>query len=90
MARILALFFSAFVFVLPGIGFADDGAKQVVGTWKLLSFVASIAGGDKVEPFGPNPCRIAKSDSEMEKNRLFMSVIATSIDGSKKIQNAGR
>jgi hypothetical protein len=55
MARFLAVFFLAFIFVLPGIGFADDGAKQVVGTWKLLSIVTSIAGGDKVEPFGPNP-----------------------------------
>ena len=53
--RILALVLAACILVVPGTGFANDGANQVAGTWKLLSFVTSVEGGDKVEPFGPNP-----------------------------------
>jgi Lipocalin-like domain len=34
---------------------ADDAAKQIVGTWKLVSLVSEFEGGDKIEPLGSNP-----------------------------------
>jgi len=34
---------------------ADDAAKQLVGTWKVVSLITRFDGGDAVEPFGPNP-----------------------------------
>jgi hypothetical protein len=32
-----------------------DTAKQLVGSWKLNSWVIQIIGGEATEPFGPNP-----------------------------------
>jgi Lipocalin-like domain len=60
MMRIRTFFFAAGFFaacscILPGPGFADDAAKQVVGTWKLVSEATTLEGGDKLELFGQNP-----------------------------------
>lgn len=33
----------------------DDAAKQLVGTWKLTGWVVQVIGGDRAEPYGPNP-----------------------------------
>src|SRR6476661_5260664 len=34
---------------------ADDGAKQLVGSWKLTGWVLEVVGEAAREPFGPNP-----------------------------------
>ena len=41
--------------VRTGLSFADDAAKQLAGTWKVVSLITKFDGGDAVEPFGPNP-----------------------------------
>src|SRR6266496_3576999 len=34
---------------------ADEVATQLVGTWKLTSWVTQVIGEDSREPYGPNP-----------------------------------
>jgi hypothetical protein len=55
MQRVLAIIATIVCLILPRIGFADDAAKQIVGTWKLLTWVTSTEGGEKIEPFGSTP-----------------------------------
>jgi hypothetical protein len=55
VVRIFSLIFAACCCILPRLGFADDAAKELVGTWKLLSSVVSVDGGEKVDFFGKNP-----------------------------------
>ncbi len=33
----------------------DDVATQLVGTWKLTSWLTQVIGEDSREPYGPNP-----------------------------------
>jgi hypothetical protein len=54
MKSILALIAAAWCFVYSGSSFADDAAKQIAGTWKLVSWLTKFDGGDTVEPYGPN------------------------------------
>jgi hypothetical protein len=51
--RILAFLLTCY-FQL-GFALADDTAKQLVGSWKLSSWVIQIIGGEATEPFGSNP-----------------------------------
>jgi hypothetical protein len=37
------------------VALADDVAKQLVGTWKLTTWVVQVIGEDTREPYGPNP-----------------------------------
>jgi hypothetical protein len=55
MKRILALVFATCCLLWMGLSFADDAAKQLAGTWKIVSLITKFDGGDAVEPFGPNP-----------------------------------
>jgi hypothetical protein len=55
MKRVLAIVAATVCLILPGIGFAQDAAKQIVGTWKLLTWITSTEGGEKIEPFGSTP-----------------------------------
>ena len=55
MKRILALVFVICCLFRTGLLFADDAAKQLAGTWKVVSLITKFDGGDAVEPFGPNP-----------------------------------
>jgi len=55
MKRILALIFATCCLFPTGVSLADDAAKQLVGTWKVVSLITKFDGGDAVEPFGPNP-----------------------------------
>src|SRR5215510_15221362 len=55
MKWILALVFAACCLFRTGFSFADDAAKQLAGTWKVVSLLTKFDGGDTVEPFGPNP-----------------------------------
>jgi hypothetical protein len=41
--------------LMPADAGARDVAKQLVGTWKLTSWVFQIVGGESSEPYGPNP-----------------------------------
>ena len=55
MKKVFTLVFTAFC-LFPGVfSFADDAARQLVGTWKVVSLVTRFDGGDAVEPIGPNP-----------------------------------
>ena len=54
MKRILALVFATCC-LWTELSFADDAAKQLAGTWKVVSLITKFDGGDAVEPFGPNP-----------------------------------
>ena len=55
MKRIFALGLAACCLFRAGLSLADDAAKQLVGTWKVVSLITRFDGGDAVEPFGPNP-----------------------------------
>src|SRR5262249_54725237 len=55
MKRSLALFFASCCLFWTGLSFADDAAKELAGTWKVVSLITRFDGGDAVEPFGPNP-----------------------------------
>ena len=55
MKWILALVFATCCLSWTGFSFADDAAKQLAGTWKVVSLLTKFDGGDTVEPFGPNP-----------------------------------
>ena len=33
----------------------DEVATQLIGTWKLTSWVTQVIGEDSREPYGPNP-----------------------------------
>ena len=55
MRRILALVFATCFLFRTGLSLADDAAKRLAGTWKVVSLITKFDGGDAVEPFGPNP-----------------------------------
>ena len=55
MKAILALGLAACCLLRSGLSLADDAARQLVGTWKVVSLITRFDGGDAVEPFGPNP-----------------------------------
>ena len=55
MKRILALFIASCCLFRTELSFADDAARQVAGTWKVVSLITRFDGGDAIEPFGPNP-----------------------------------
>jgi hypothetical protein len=40
--------------VWPAYSFAEDAAAQLVGTWKLVSWLTKFDAGEIVEPYGPN------------------------------------
>lgn len=55
MMRSVALALVAACCLRPGFALAEDTTKQLAGSWKLISFVIQIIGGEATEPFGPNP-----------------------------------
>jgi len=55
MLRLFAIAFAAHCFLQSGFAHADDTAGQLVGSWRLSSWVIQIVGGDATEPLGPNP-----------------------------------
>jgi hypothetical protein len=55
MVRLIVFAVAACCYFQAGFAFADDTAKQLVGSWKLRSWVIQIVGGEAAEPFGPNP-----------------------------------
>ena len=56
MVRMVALAFAAYCCLQPGFARADDTAKQLVGSWKLSSWVIQVIGEQQAtEPLGPNP-----------------------------------
>jgi hypothetical protein len=55
MARLVALALLACCCLQSGFARADDTAKQLLGSWKLSSWVIQIVGGELTEPFGANP-----------------------------------
>src|SRR5215475_13578425 len=55
MVRLFTLALAACFYLQPGITFAQDAAKQLVGTWKLTSAPSTFDAGDTIEGFGTNP-----------------------------------
>jgi hypothetical protein len=55
MMRFLALAACVYCYFQPGLAFAEDVAKQLAGSWKLTSWTIQVVGGERTEPFGPNP-----------------------------------
>src|SRR5215475_3473829 len=55
MMRLVVFALAACCCLQPGFARADDAAKQLVGSWKLSSWVIQIIGGEATEPFGPAP-----------------------------------
>src|SRR5262245_20743853 len=53
MVRLVA--FALTCYFQLGFALADVTAKQLVGSWKLRSWVIQILGGEAADPFGPNP-----------------------------------
>ena len=54
MRSIFAIVLATSCSVCPAYSFAQDAATQLVGTWKLISWLTRFDGGDTVEPYGPN------------------------------------
>jgi len=54
MKAIVAIVLAALCSVWPACSFADDAATQLVGSWKLVSWLTRFDGGETVEPYGPN------------------------------------
>jgi hypothetical protein len=54
MRSSLAIVLATSCSVWPAYSFAEDAATQLVGTWKLVSWLTKFDGGDTVEPYGPN------------------------------------
>ncbi len=55
MARLVAFVLAAYFCLQPAPTLAEDAAKQLVGSWRLISWTIQIVGGEATEPFGPNP-----------------------------------
>jgi len=55
MLRLIAFALAACCYLQSGLAMADDAAKQLVGSWRLTSWVIEVVGGEATEPFGPNP-----------------------------------
>lgn len=51
---LLGLTSAAMLAIVPGTAHAVT-AKQLVGTWRLVSTTNTNAQGQKIEPFGPHP-----------------------------------
>jgi hypothetical protein len=54
MKPIVAIVLATACLVWPASSFADDTATQLVGSWKLVSWLTKFDGGETVEPYGPN------------------------------------
>jgi hypothetical protein len=55
MPRLIAFALAAYCCLQPELAMADEAPKQLVGSWRLTSWVIQIVGGEAAEPFGPNP-----------------------------------
>ena len=55
MLRLVAFAFVACCYLQSGFAMADEAAKQLVGSWRLTSWVIEVVGGEAAQPFGPNP-----------------------------------
>jgi hypothetical protein len=55
MLRLIAFALAAYCYLQSGFAMADEAAKQLVGSWRLTSWVIQVVGGEAKEPFGPNP-----------------------------------
>ena len=53
--RLVASALAAYCYLQPGSVFAQDAAKQLVGSWKLTSWTIQVIDGEATQPFGPNP-----------------------------------
>ena len=53
--RWFALAVAVYCNLAPGLALAQDTARQLVGSWKLISWTIQVIGGDATEPFGRNP-----------------------------------
>ena len=53
--RFVAFALAAYCYLQPGSVFAQDAAKQLVGSWKLTSWTIQVIDGEATQPFGPNP-----------------------------------
>lgn len=52
MLRLVAVTLAAYFFLHSAFAVA---AEQLVGSWRLSTWVIQIIGGEATEPFGPNP-----------------------------------
>jgi hypothetical protein len=55
MVRLLAFALAAYCYLQPELALAEDTARQLAGSWKLISWTIQIIGGEVTEPFGPDP-----------------------------------
>ena len=53
--RLVTFALAAYCYLQPGLVFAQDAAKQLVGSWKLTSWTIQVIDGEATQPFGPNP-----------------------------------
>jgi hypothetical protein len=65
MRRLITLTLSAMAWlgIAPPSTAVAQAAKDLVGTWTIVSDINTRADGSKVEPFGPNPKGLAIFDS---------------------------
>jgi Lipocalin-like domain len=54
MRSIFAVVLATSCSIWPAYSFGEDAAAQLVGTWKLVSWLTKFDGGEIVEPYGPN------------------------------------
>ena len=80
MRSILAIVLATSCSVWPVYSFAEDAASQLVGTWKLVSWLTKFDGGDTVEPYGPN----AKGRLVLTSDRHWVIVLTGANRGPAK------
>jgi hypothetical protein len=44
--RLIAFALAAYCYLQSGFGMADEAAKQLVGSWRLTSWVIQVVGGE--------------------------------------------
>ena len=50
MLRLIAFALAAYCYLQSGFAMADEAAKQLVGSWRLTSWVIQVVGGEATEP----------------------------------------
>ena len=53
MLRLIAFALAAYCYLQSGLAMADEAAKQLVGSWRLTSWVIQVVGGQATDHLVP-------------------------------------
>jgi hypothetical protein len=55
MLRLVTLIVAAHCYLQPELALAQDTARQLTGSWRLISWTIQVIDGEATQPFGSNP-----------------------------------